>query len=256
MEKASLKQTKLWRKLSQKKYRAEYGFFVAEGERCVEQILQNGKIEIEALLISDTGKFDSSVAGGIPKYRIPEEEMHSITDTGTPQGVAAICKIPDEPDPMQIAGDSGIIIAADGMQDPGNLGTIIRTASWFGANAILAGTGTVDPWNPKVIRSTAGATGALPVVSGNLEHLLSEYEKAGWQVYLLEGSTLSVDVKKITGDKKMILVAGNEANGISDALFKSSRQKIKISGGRFRGVESLNAAIALSIALFHFSGSK
>jgi len=256
MEKASLNQLKLWRKLFQKKYRTEYGLFVAEGERCVEQILQNGKIEIEALLISNPDKFNSGFAAGFPAYEISEEEINSVTDTDNPQGIAAICKIPDEPDLKQIAGNDGLVVAADRIQDPGNLGSIIRSASWFGANALLAGTGTVDPWNPKVVRSTAGATGALPAISGNLQELLAEFEKAGWHVYLLEGSALSLDVKKVQGHKKSILVAGNEANGISDSLFQSNRQKIKISGGRFRGVESLNAAIALSIALFQFFEEK
>lgn len=252
MKRASKKQMKLWRKLSQKKYRKEYGLFVAEGDRCVEQIMQNGEAEIEAVLVHDSKKFDGRFTSGFPHYEISEEEFNSITDTENPQGVAAVCKIPAEPDPQQLADDSGIMVATDGIQDPGNLGTIIRTASWFGAKALLAGDGTVDPWNPKVVRSTAGATGTLPVVSGNLNDLLPDFEKKGWQVYLLEGSAESIDMKKVQSCQKTILVAGNEANGISDKLFKSSRQKIKISGGNSRSVESLNAAIALSIALFHF----
>ena len=252
MKKASVKQIKLWRKLSQKKYRSEYNLFFAEGERCVEQILQNGKIGIEALLVSDPNKVDSGFAGRFSAYRVSEDEMNSITDTENPQGVAAVCKIPAEPAPEQLADVSGIIVATDGIQDPGNLGTIIRTASWFGAKALLAGSGTVDPWNSKVVRSAAGAIGTVPVVSGNLVELLPHFEKTGWQVYLLESGTSSNDIRSVEKQKKSILVTGNEANGISNALFKNSRQKIKISGRRFSGVESLNAAIALSIALFHF----
>jgi len=252
MEKASLNKIKLWRKLSQKKYRSRYGLFIAEGGRCVEQILQNETLDVEALITSDELMLMPEYPDKLPVFIVSGEEMKVITNTNNPQGIAAVCKIPDEPEPDQVDSNAGIIVAADGIQDPGNLGTIIRTASWFGASALLAGTGTVDPWNPKVVRSTAGATGTLPVISGDLDKLLAIFEKKRWQVYLLDGSDSSEELKRVEKNRKSILIAGNEANGISDPLYTDQRQQVKISGRGDKAIESLNAAIALSITLFHF----
>lgn len=251
----SRNQVKQWRKLQQKKYREEYGLFIAEGARCAGQILDNALIDVECVILSETLD-DTSLAGKITNsteaYSLPEKDFNELADTENPQGVIAVCHIPQSRPFQDLTGLQGMIVAADAVRDPGNLGTIIRTASWFGTAGLLCGSGTVDPWHPKVVRSTAGATGAVPVWSGNLEKLLQLLEEKGWRILLLDGGEGSVPISEFTSHKKNVLVVGNEANGIQPALLASGREKIRIEGNS-TAVESLNAAIALGIGLYALS---
>lgn len=249
---ASNNQLKLWKKLQMTKYRKKEGLFIAEGERCAGQILGGGFIEVEAVLVeegfepvSDILKTDVRIVSA------NRDNFRSISDTETPQGILAICKIPKEMNSDKLQDKKGIIIAMDAVQDPGNVGTIIRTASWFGAAGILFGEGTADPFHPKVVRSTAGATGALPYQKRTLQNLLSGFEFAGWKTYLMDGSQDAEVIDKIKPTEKSILVIGNEGNGISNHLFIPERKIVRIPGDN-QTVESLNAAIALGIGLYHF----
>ena len=251
--KASNNQIKDWRKLLMGKYRKKNKLFLAEGLRCVEQIIQNGLIDVTALLSDGSEAAEQLDRGEIPVYELSNDDFASISDTETPQGVTAVCRMPAEASIDEIARGDGLIVALDAIQDPGNMGTIIRTAAWFGVTAILAGTGCVDPYHPKVVRSTAGATGAVPIIKGDLEDLFSRCESSGWQAYLLDGAEDAAEINKITPDKKSVLVIGNEANGISQNLFTENRIRVRISG-KSRLVESLNASVAGGIALEHFSG--
>ncbi|MGF1670641.1 MAG: TrmH family RNA methyltransferase [Balneolaceae bacterium] len=252
MNKASANQVKGWRKLSQKKYRYQSGLFIAEGERCVEQIFENRKVKVDAIILSEESSVKAPLHGDIPLFIVSAPVFKSITDTDTPQGIAAICNIPAEPTVGRFKNETGIIVALDAVQDPGNLGTIIRTASWFGAKALLAGDGTVDPYHPKVVRSTAGATGALQVISGELSRLIGMLEKNGWRTYILDIGEQSEDLNKIEKADRAILVAGNEAKGISPALLTGQRRKIKIERCG-SDAESLNVSVALGICLYHMS---
>jgi TrmH family RNA methyltransferase len=131
------------------------------------------------------------------------------------------------------------------------MGTILRTAAWFGAKALVAGKGSVDIYNPKVVRSTAGATGSIPVLTGDLEEIFNELESSGWQVMLLDGGNSAEPLRSIQPADKTILVVGNEGNGIHKNLLNSGRKKVKIeSAPGQEKVESLNAAVAVSIALW------
>ena len=250
---ASNNQIKEWRKLLMGKYRNRNGLFLAEGLRCVEQINQNGLIDVTALLSDGSGAAEQLDRGEIPVYELSNDDFASISDTETPQGVTAVCRMPAEASIDEIARGDGLIVALDAIQDPGNMGTIIRTAAWFGVTAILAGTGCVDPYHPKVVRSTAGATGAVPIIKGDLEDLFSRCESSGWRAYLLDGAEDAIELKLIIPNSKSILTIGNEANGISQNLFTENRIRVRISG-KSRVVESLNASVAGGIALEHFSG--
>jgi TrmH family RNA methyltransferase len=174
-----------------------------------------------------------------------------VTDTDNPQGILALCKMPDEASVNDLKENEGVIVATDAIQDPGNLGTIIRTSAWFGSKALLSGKGSVDVYNPKVVRSTAGATGALPVISGDLNEILSELESSGWKTLLLDGNPGATALNELPVHNKTILVVGNEANGIDKSLITPDRTRVLIpcpSSGN--PVESLNAAVAMSIALW------
>jgi len=248
----SKNQIKQWSKLQHKKYREQYGLFIAEGERCVGQILNNGIIDVECVILNEKSEethLKGAVSDKTVVYTLPEKDLEELADTENPQGVIAICRIPKGRPDLKAAHLKDMIIATDAVQDPGNLGTIIRTAAWFGVAGLLCGRGTADPWNPKVVRSTAGATGAVPLWSGDLEHLFKQLEKNGWRILMLDGGKGSVPIHEITSRNQTVLVVGNEANGIRMDLLESGRKKVRIDG-KSTAVESLNAAIALGIALY------
>ncbi|MEX0993910.1 MAG: RNA methyltransferase [Balneolaceae bacterium] len=253
MDKASGNQVKKWRKLQQRKYREKEKLFLAEGERCVTQIVENRAIEVEDIVVED-GRVPSRVLldSGIRLSALSPEEINELSDTDHPQGILAVCRIPDEIDPSSLAGRTGVLVALDEIQDPGNFGTIIRTSVWFGASGLIAGTGCVDPWHPKVVRSTAGTTGVLPVVKGDLKSILRDLSNNGREVILLEGGRESERLADLKTLNNAVITVGNEANGIQRELLEQGWRKIGIEG-RHSGVESLNAAIATGIALYHIN---
>ncbi|TVR35939.1 MAG: RNA methyltransferase [Balneolaceae bacterium] len=250
---ASKNHIKNRKKLLMGKYRKKEQLFLAEGSRCVEQILENGAIEVIELLIEDGFDAVSLNPACLPVYSLNSDDFNSLSDTETPQGVIAVCRIPPETDLRYLAEQGGLLVAFDEIQDPGNLGTMIRTASWFESAGLLIGEGTVDMFHPKVVRSTAGATGTIPYLKGDLFELLGNLEKSGCRVFLLDASDDSVELRSVNPekDKKTVLVVGNEASGVQSKLFGNNRIAVKIEGKSNR-VESLNAAVALSIGLYHF----
>ena len=250
---ASNNQIKLLRKLGQKKYREKEGLFIVEGERAVEQVLENSVIKVgDVFLEEEKAKSYQLTADSF--YTLDSKIMNEVTDTENSQGILAICEIPSEISIQELSKKEGLIIATDRIQDPGNLGTIVRTSAWFGASAILVGKGSVDLFNPKVVRSTAGATGMLAYKNSELSKDLEAMENAGWQVLMLDGNAGAEPIKNIELSEKTILMVGNEANGIEKKFFGPNRKRVMIpSVENNRSVESLNAAIALSIALYQLN---
>ena len=249
---ASNNQIKEWRKLLQGKYRKKTGLFLAEGYRCVEQIIKNKKIEVSEILTDSTINPSKIKPDNIPVFGLSKNDFATISDTENSQGIIAVCKIPHQTSIDNISISPGLIVALDALQDPGNLGTIIRTASWFGVGGMLIGKGTADPFQPKVVRSTAGATGAIPYLKGDLAAHLDLLEKENWNIYLLDGSADSVSIDTVSPTEKTVIVVGNEGNGVDSTLVKANRKLVRIDG-KSEIVESLNAAVAASIALFKFS---
>ena len=249
---ASAERLKQWRKLKMGKYRKREGLFLAEGIRTISQILENGIVEIAALIYCESMSECTLLKSGLPAYAVAPDEFKSLCDTETPQGILALCKIPAESEPEVLAGMKGLILALDTIQDPGNLGTIIRTAAWFGAGGILFGKGCADPFHPKVVRSTAGATGVLPYRQGDLDELLSFFEQRGRTVFLLDAGNQSHTIGHAKIAEHSVLVIGNEANGIHPSLYHTERTALHIPGsGNF--AESLNASIAAAIGLYIFT---
>ena len=249
---ASNNQIKQWKKLLMGKYRKKENRFLAEGFRCVEQIKQNGRITIEEFLLAENAlnQLDEWQTDA-PVYTLSNDDFISVSDTENPQGVIAVCNTPPEAELSEIGKkNSGLIAAFDAVQDPGNMGTMIRTASWFGISTLIFGTGCVDPFHPKVVRSTAGATGFIPYIKGNLSEIFVELETQNWTVNLLDGSESAIRLQETSFDDKSVIVVGNEGSGIQENLFTQNRKKIKIEGNP-EIVESLNAAVAFSIAMHH-----
>src|SRR5699024_2671637 len=180
---------KLLRKLNRKKYRRKEQLFLAEVARTVEQIIDNKIISVEELFFDENQHFCEQplwepVAKAVESSLVPERDFATVSDTANPQGVIALCHIPPEINLTELANRSGVIIAADAIQDPGNMGTIIRTACWFGATGFLSGKGTVDLFHPKVVRATAGATGVVSYANVNLQKSLPVFEQQDWKIIL------------------------------------------------------------------------
>lgn len=255
MNKATSAQLTLLRKLSMKKYRLKERKFLVEGLRSVIQVLLSDRLGVEAVFWSDVATLselqqETSSAPLQPRlFQVDAVDIAGIADTENTQGVIALCGMPEDPDPMDLTDREGLILATDQIQDPGNMGTLIRTASWFGLNALIAGTGSADPYHPKVVRSTAGALGTVPILSDRLADVLPKFEEQGWQVILLDAQPGSVPLGDLSAHNKRILVIGNEANGIRNDLFCEQRTPVHIPGNNEQ-VESLNASVAAAIALW------
>lgn len=238
-----------YRKLAQKKYRDQYRLFIIEGLRAVEQVLTGGKVKIEAIITTENTNFDSG-RGNINRFVVSDEDFKSMSGTQNSQGILAVCQIIDEADIDAMVNGAGVIIAMDRIQDPGNLGTIIRSATWFQCSGLLLGDGTVDYYNPKVVRSTAGAVGVLPFKNTSLSKTLPILQAHGWQIVLLDTSDEAIPLNTLAKADKIVIVVGNEGAGISKELLQSGFTNVFISGDN-NHVESLNASVASSIALFH-----
>ncbi len=247
MKKASNKQLTLLRKLRSKKYREQEKLFIAEGERAVNQLIDSKKVQLHSIFVEEQVPMNSHEA-----YTLDSTQFEEISNTENPQGVLGIFHIPAPIAVEELKEQKGVIVAVDAIQDPGNLGTIFRTASWFNATAFISGKGTVDMFNPKVVRSTVGATGAIPFLSADLASALTLLEASGWKVVLLDGNPGSIPISEITLQEKIILVVGNEANGIDSSLITTNRVRALIpASDEQNAVESLNAAVALSIGLWY-----
>jgi len=238
-----------YRKLAQKKYRDQYRLFIIEGLRAVEQVLAGGRVKVEAIISTENSIIDAGL-DHINRFLLSDEDFRSLSDTQNSQGILAICNMINEADIDLMATGSGVIVAMDRIQDPGNLGTIIRSATWFQCAGLLLGEGTVDYYNPKVVRSTAGAVGVLPILNTSLPQTLQIFHDFGWQIVLLDTSAEAIPLITLTKSDKIVIVVGNEGAGISKDLLQSGFTNIFISGDN-KHVESLNASVASSIALFH-----
>lgn len=262
MKSASNRQVTLLRKLKRKKYRYQEHLFLIEGDRAVKQVLDNNTIEIKTLFFDESQNYWfedewEQQLGNTEAVLLDRTRFAEVSDTDNPQGVLALCGMPAERPVNKLDAEEGVIVALDAIQDPGNLGTIIRTASWFGAGGILSGKGTVDLFHPKVVRSTAGATGTIPHINGELSQLLPAFEELGWKVALLNKSKQSVPLSTVNYWTKAIIVVGNEGHGIDDRLINTNRLQAEISSSISQPkVESLNAAVAASIALYSLAERK
>lgn len=240
-----------YRKLTQRKHRDRYRLFIIEGLRAVEQVVSRARVEIDAILVTRDGEYPERIQN-IECFRVEPEIYAELSDTQNPQGIMAVCRMIEPCDLNSLFSiPSGVIVATDGIQDPGNLGTIIRSSTWFKSAAIILGEGTVDYYNPKVVRSTAGAVGVVPHVNASLNEVLPQFQDHGWDVVLLDASGDAASLKSMKINEKTVIVVGNEAGGISSGLMSSGYRKIFIDG-ESGNVESLNASVALSISLFFF----
>lgn len=252
LSKARLKQIL---KLHQKKFRASENLFLAEGKRTVTQILANLRISCQCLILDASYAQEyEAMCSSYETYIAESGDFSELSDTVNSQGLLGLFSIP-EPANIDILINqfSGSWLVTDAIQDPGNLGTLLRTATWFGIDGLILGEGSVDLYNPKTVRATAGAIGSLPYIYANLSFILPLFKEHGWHVAGLNLDIKSIPLEQFEPHHKQLLIIGNEANGISKSTMPFIDEHLLISSVNHNNenIESLNATIAGSIAIYH-----
>ena len=239
----SKNQLKIITSLSQKKYRQKHQLFIAEGVKVVNELL-NSSFEIETLFAVDDFESDVSLDKLV---RISEKDLHKISNLKTSNKVLGVFKIPEEGTLQK----SGITIALDGINDPGNLGTIIRLCDWFGVAQLICSKDTVDCYNQKVVQACMGSLTRISIKYLDLTEYLSD-TKFPTFIADMDGE----NVYKTTLPKEAVLIMGNEANGVSDEIKALIKNKVSIPRfGETQETESLNVATATAILLSEFKRS-
>ena len=255
MDKISKSQVKMVRSLQQKKFRDELGLFVAEGEKCVSELLKSFDPE---LLIVSTDYQLSIINYQLSILSASPTEIEQMSSLRTPQGVIAVFK--KRPSQLSIV-NSQLLIALDGIQDPGNLGTIIRTCDWFGVHDIVCSLDTADCYNPKVVQATMGALSRVRVHYVSLSAWLQTQRNTRIFGTLLEGKNMYDVLADLTNSQLSIInyplsiiVMGNEGNGISPEVRSLITHPIRIPSfpENAETSESLNVSIATAIVLAEF----
>jgi TrmH family RNA methyltransferase len=239
----SKNQLKLITSLSQKKYRQKHHLFIAEGIKVVNELL-NSSFEVEILFCANDFKT------AIPEdkiTRISEVELKKISTLKSPNKVLGIFKIPRE---KQVE-NSGLILALDAINDPGNLGTIIRLCDWFGISKLVCSNDTVDCYNQKVVQASMGSLTRISIEYTDLKNYLSTTNLPTF-IADMNGN----NVYKTVLPKEGVLIMGNEANGVSEKIKKQIQHTISIPRfGEAQEAESLNVATATAILLSEFKRS-
>jgi RNA methyltransferase, TrmH family len=244
IESVKNQKVKQWRKLQTKKEREATGTFMIEGLHLVEEALKTKEMIKDLIVSEDTTLPTHWNVDQLNIILVTKEVMKAISDTEAPQGIAAICEFQKQHE----ADSWEKVLFVDGVQDPGNLGTIIRTADAAGIDGIILGEGTVDHYNSKVIRSSQGSIFHLPIVNGNLMEWFQVYNEKQIPIY---GTSLQngVSYREATPTEQFCLIIGNEGSGVDRELLQKTTKNLYIP--IYGGAESLNVGIATGILLYH-----
>ena len=241
---------KLARKLNQKKYRRETGLFIAEGKKIISELIKSS-FPIKAIIATEDAMEQISLSPDIQIITVDIQTINKISQLKSPQPILAIA----EQREWSIRGDEalrGLVLALDNIQDPGNMGTILRLADWFGVELVVASSDTVDVYNPKVVQASMGSLFRVPVVYTDLEKFLSSCQAP------IYGTTLDgepIDQQELSGHG--VLVMGNEAHGMRQGIKRLVSQHLFIPSFRQGDhAESLNVATATAIVLWEFRRRK
>ena len=244
------------KRLKEKKYRDEYGEFIIEGLKLIKEAIQENA-DIKHIVVCD-GCDNSEVIESHLKYEmskldfiyVPQNIFKMISDVENPQGVLAVI---GKKNNKEINTSEDLILALDDIQDPGNLGTILRTADSIGLKQILVSKGTADSYNPKVVRSTMGAIFRVNVIEcEDLKHTLKELRNKEYKVMIT--SLKAKNSIYNTDYNKKVIVIGNEANGVSKDIQTIADEKVIIP--MLGKTESLNASVATGVILYEYVRQK
>ena len=235
------------KKLKEKKYRLDS--YIVEGIKMVKEAINENQ-EIALIAIREDFKIDFDTKN-IKIVTISNKIFNDISDVKTPQGILAVIKKNQN---NQIETNQEYILALDSLQDPGNMGTIIRTADSANINQIIINKTTVDPYSPKVIRSTMGAIYRTNIIEvEDLKTTLKEMKSKGFQIITTDLKATQ-SIYDINYNNKTVVVIGNEANGVSQEILQTADKKVIIP--MLGKTESLNASIAASIMIYEYVRQK
>lgn len=234
----------MWRSLKERKGRKETGLFLVEGRKSVEEALSSG-FAVDAILVQEGIPFSFDGINA-PCYELPEHVLSAVCDTKTPQGVAAVMRV------AQRMPTGRKLVALDGVQDPGNVGTIIRTADAAGLDGVIVTEQCADVFSPKVLRATMGSVFHLPIVTTqDLPALLGDLQAQGRTIISSQLEDASPFGSSQVNEDGFVLVIGNEGNGVSPEVkaLADLRWMLPMRGR----AESLNAAVAAGIMMYELT---
>lgn len=245
------------RKLKEKKFRDQNNEYIVEGIKMIkEAILEEAVIKLIIVCEENvnSGTIDKKLLYEIAKYEciyVNKKIFSLITDVQNPQGILAVIEKQNSEENIDYKQD--VIVVLDGIQDPGNLGTILRTIDSVGLNQVIVSKETADAYNPKVVRSTMGAIFRVNIIeSDNLLETLKNLKKHKYKVIATSLETQN-SIYDVDYSKKVIVI-GNEANGVSEEILDYSDEKIKIP--MLGKTESLNASVATAVILYEYVRNK
>lgn len=233
-------QISLINSLQQKKFRTAHRLFIVEGIKSIQEFV-NSSYSVQSIFCTDeAGAKLGKLPQKIKLETITEVELHKISVLKNPQGALALVNLPEDKKlkDNELSGKFSLVL--DDVQDPGNLGTIIRTAEWFGIENIICSLGTVDVYNPKVVQATMGSLTRLKVTYSNIEELISTTKIPTYGALLNGESIYETDFKS-----EGLIILGNEGKGIRQSIISLLDKAVTIP--RIGKAESLNVAVAATI---------
>ena len=238
--------TRLRKLGSKRSARREEGVFVGEGPKLLQETLK-ASISLETVIYT-AGIQLPDLPQGVRVVEVPASLLEAVAQTQTPQGVVFVGKTPSLDMPQALTGSRYLLL--DGVQDPGNVGTIWRTADAFGADGLILCSGCADPWSPKTVRSTMGAAFRLPVWETTLEQAAQRLKEANIPLYATALREDTEDVRDISLQRSGVII-GSEGRGVSQLALDLCEKTVKIP--MVERCESLNAAVAASVVLWEMA---
>lgn len=245
----NLSKTKLnlYSRLGSRKQREKLGLFLAEGEKCVADTVPF--FTPEAILVLEADTKYAQIYAGYPVFTVTEAEMKEISQFQSLPSIVAVYKMLPANTLDEEKLRKSLTLLLDAIQDPGNLGTILRIASWFGVAQVVLGTGCADPFNPKAVQSSMGAVGMVRIIQGDLTSVIDSHPEIPVCGTLLDGT----DIYTTPLSLPAFVVMGNEGNGLSDEIRKRVTLPLLIpSFASGPHAESLNVAAATAVTVSEF----
>lgn len=239
---------KAWQKLQTKKGRQASETYLLDGWHLVQEAIQHdGKLHAVMGTAERLAEHQEELPLGVPVFEITDDIAKKLSDLVTPQGIFAEVSLPSATREPQFIHD-GAWLFLDAIQDPGNVGTMVRTADAAGFTGVVFGHGSVDPYSPKALRAMQGSQFHLTTTTGNLADWTASFTQNGMNVYGTQLDPEAADVFTVPAQTQFALIMGNEGQGMQPELAKMTTQNlyIPISGQ----AESLNVAVAAGIAMF------
>lgn len=238
-------QVKQWKKLLTKKERDKTGTFLIEGFHLVEEALKRSDAVLELIISEKVDLPPRLDYGSVSVTYVTEEISKELSDTEAPQGIYAVCR---QIESESLVEEAKTYLLIDAVQDPGNLGTMIRTADAAGIDAVIVGHGSVDVFNPKVLRSAQGSHFHLPITSGDLTEWIDKLREKAIPVYgtALENAKIYTEIEP---ESQFALIVGNEGSGVSKEILSQTTANLFIP--IYGKSESLNVAVATGILLYY-----